>query len=81
MNTKPHLNIGQGLGRYFRVSQPRLVISVPPVEEQIAARIQSKILALGEVGMSTGLSLHPFQEEHAKRILERLDKPETDVSM
>lgn len=50
--------IPQCFGRLFRVGRPKVVFT-ETVEEQIALKIKSKILALGSCGESTGVSLQP----------------------
>jgi hypothetical protein len=70
----------QCLGRLFRCGQEPVIVLPPPlVEAQICARIQSKIILLGETTEGTGLSLHPWQQEAADRLLRGLDKPDFSV--
>ena len=77
----------QSLGRIHRKGQTKtLVLSIPIDDYQervIAASVQSKILSLGPVGVSTGISFHsdtplekllPCQKTALKRMLDRLDK-------
>ena len=49
----------QCLGRLFRVGQnPAVVVAPPSIEADLVAKIQQKVILLGSVGESTGVSFH-----------------------
>lgn len=77
----------QCLGRMHRVGWPKPQVLVIPVddfaERMVLQNIQSKIVALGDGGSSTGISLHsatpatqllPYQKRAMDRLLAQLDK-------